>query len=196
MIVQSILAIAAIASAIFASLIWRHAKKFKDEENRSKRAFMAPSTNPGNIKYSSKIEDPYGIHINLENFGINPAVDIDVILLGFNICDVDGTNKDPKPIFKEKAHSINPIPHGSKLKLIFKLDISNSFEFTTLLVNYLAMKIKYFDRILKSEYNDSFYWKAEDSLFEIEPEFYDRLKELLSRYADFTEISNDKSGAK
>lgn len=183
-IINTVVALAAAGAAIFGGLTWRQAKKFKDNENKSRRAYIAPETIPGTIQLSQSIEEPYGIYdITLKNYGTNSASNIEVILFGYNEADIEGVNSNPSPIFQFKTSSFNPIPSSSDLKLTFKSLSRESFNFEMLLTGYLAMYVKYNDEILGQQFTDCFYWKPDDNkvLSEIKPKEYQILSGLLQK---------------
>lgn len=182
-VMNSILALAAIGAAIFAGLTWRQAKKFKDNDNKSRRAYIAPLSNPGYIKTDAELGESNGIFINLQNYGINSAINIEGYLLAYNKADIDGTNINPPPIFPPYTfYATNPIPHNAELNFKHQR-FSADFSFDILLTGFYVLLLKYTDFVMKCNYEDRFYWKLEDNnLVEIDIETREKLDNLVEIY--------------
>lgn len=170
--VNIIVAISAVLTAIFMGLTLYQAKHFKSSEDESRRSFIAPSINPGHLRCNSKIKEiikyPYCLLISLENYGINPTKKIKATITFHNY---DSNNNKPKQLFKELSYTVfNPVPNKSKCLIKFSdNEIMKSFNIKDLegliKANCLSINIEYFDRILRKKYKDIFYWSIIDGNF-------------------------------
>jgi len=150
--------IAAFSAAIFAFLAWRQAWGIHKEEKASKRAYLAPNSDPGYIKTTTELGEPPFISISIENYGTNPSNNIKTELLTYNQADLDGTNKNPLAIIKSTLYTYNPIPGGATLKLFITGD-SDVPKLKLLASHYFVLRIKYYDIVLQKSYSDIFLWK-------------------------------------
>ena len=177
--INGILTLCAITASIFAYMSFRQAKIFKREERESRRAYLAPSEDPGHLKITGVTSDEARLLISLENYGINPANKIEGTLLSFNEADVNGTNDNPIPIFTTSFNCYNPIPNNSRWVIRLSNKRLGVSDIGILLSNYLILKIKYYDNILGQEFNDSFFWLVDTGgkLVEID-KHYKKMMEL------------------
>lgn len=162
-------------------------KQSKEEESESRRAYLAPCEYAGHFKITELLEDEPVLSMSLENYGINPASRIEGLILCFNEVDVDGTNKNPKPVLSLSIQNINPVPHNSRVNVRIKNQQFNNLgidDLTILMSNYLICKVTYYDKILGKEFNDSFFWHVggEGKLAEIQQHF-ERIKELSKSFS-------------
>ncbi len=187
LILNIILAFCAISASIFAALTLKQAYVFKREEKESRAAFLAPSEEPGCLRITDLLDTEPRLVIKLKNYGLNPAEKINVILISFNLSDIDGTNKDAEPIFKLIFDGQNPIPQHQELIVhasTQKLNYKHVDDFKILASNFISMKVTYSDRILSKTFEEKFYWKIEEDgkLFEVTDEFIAALKKQCDKH--------------
>jgi hypothetical protein len=114
LILNSLLALAAIGAAIFAGLTWRQAQKFNKDEKESRRAFIAPDDDPGFLRTFCNSDEDTRFSVILVNFGLNPISRVE--------CKYDffgDIQKFLEPIWGFNTFASNTIPHGSKFKMEF-----------------------------------------------------------------------------
>ena len=187
LIINIVLTLAAISASVFAGLAWRQSKKIYKNEKDLRRAFMAPTENPGYISINDEIDDPDRLVISLENHGTNPALNVEASIKSFNSADVNGENPTVQPVFSMKVHAHNPIPKNSKWNVtIMEQEIPGLDELELLMSNYIVMKVKYSDKILDMEFTDTFYWEVgnDNNLNEVSGAEHERLKDII----DTTEL--------
>ncbi|KPJ96578.1 MAG: hypothetical protein AMJ53_00395 [Gammaproteobacteria bacterium SG8_11] len=186
LIVNIVLALCAIIASLFAALAFRQAKIFKREDRASRRAYLAPSTDPGHLKITKRLGEGPRLLISLENYGLNPVKRIKAKLISFNEGDLgDKINDKPNPRFIISFRRYNPVPKGSRWAI--KLDTQKLADIGIkdmhiLLLKYLILNVRYSDQILGEEYNDSFFWyiDTDRGLVEIS-DYHEQLKHLAER---------------
>jgi len=191
-ILNAIIAIGAIAAAVFAGWAVLQTKKFRMEENKAKRAFLAPKSDPGHITINAEFGEPNGIFINLQNYGVNPAVSVAVRILGYNEADINGENVSPPPIFPPyQAFASNPIPQDAEFNIKITSYFEDGFIWNCLVTGFYVMLIDYDDLVLKCHFKDRFYWQTDKNhnLVEIDHDQRQKLDQLINLYLK-TETSN------
>lgn len=170
----------------------KQTRAFKREEKYSKRAFIAPCPDPGLFEYCGSSEEKLekggsSLTIKMKNYGINPAEKIKSDIVGFNVCDVNGTNKDGDPVFNLTYYSNNPVPNTAEYKIYITEENFEDQEvdpFSVLIGNFLSIKVRYWDRILKREFEDVFYWRVGEGgrFIEVSEEYILKLRNLSGKF--------------
>ena len=183
-IIQIILVLCAVAATIISARTFRNSLKLSKEERESKRAFLAPASDPGYIDFSDKESNNFGsLIINLKNYGINPSSDIETEVSGYNRIDIEGTKENIRTVFSIKLNCYNPIPYSADYFIKLSEDRfqdSGKDVIDMLASHYIIAKIKYYDNVLNKHFNDIFYWRVdeENKLSEVTKDIYLRLSKL------------------
>jgi len=169
LIINSLLAIAAICASIFAGLTWRQAKKSHVEERESRRSFIAPKDDPGFIKLLCDELNNLRFSICLINFGINPTTRL---LCKINFFDISYT-----PKFWFQTNASNPIPYKGEFNIMISNEHFQKYnihepDFT--IVNYISVEVSYYDVFLNKFYHDIFCWQVKDDILN-ETNFEERM---------------------
>ncbi|MBC8400611.1 MAG: hypothetical protein H8E14_03895 [Candidatus Marinimicrobia bacterium] len=177
-LIYVITALSAAGAAIFAGLTWRSSKKFREEENLSRRAYLTPADEPGYMVIS---DDPLDIDpvvkIVLINSGTNPCKDINILMLAYNRTVVD--DKSPV-IFHLKTHMSNPLPKNGKLFITATKNDLKKYGYNNMHIlasSFIVVSVKYTDIILQKEDTIIFHWELNDErkLAEIDPHVLDKI---------------------
>jgi len=181
-IINAIVALGAIGAAIFAGLAVQQTKKFRQEENESKRAFLAVGKGGGKLIVPEVISfnNPWILSIMLQNYGINPIKHATIKIFGIEFDRID--NK-PQILYTFETNSINPVPQNADLELTFNLFGVDQERSSRVLEGYTIMYISYHDVKLNRQYDDEYYWKLNEKRFlsELKEEEYLKLKPLKEK---------------
>ena len=183
------LASGTIIIALFAFLTWRQSLKLSKEERESRRAYLVPQENPGQLVLDDDIlNDEPRLKIFLKNYGRNPLKNIELNLLSYNSADINGENpiEHIRPIINAHFSGVNPVPHDAEFAVLVrkqKLQEMNINDFTIMLTNYLYLKLNYHDMLLDQEFPDQFYWRIDNgNLVEITQREKNKIDELIKFY--------------
>lgn len=171
--INIILVAGALIVSVLAVRTFRQAKILKREERASRRAYLAPSTEPGYLNINERFENGSRLLICLENYGINPIRRANARLMSYNEAEIgDELNDKPNPRFIISFERHNAMPRGSRwvMKLdTEKLGNAGIGDMNLLMSKYLVLNLQYFDPILGKEFSDSFFWSigADRELTEI-----------------------------
>ncbi|MDP8267796.1 MAG: hypothetical protein P9L97_03610 [Candidatus Tenebribacter davisii] len=175
-IIQIVLATTAILASIYAIKAYVNNAK-------SKRAYIAPASDPGKCIITHEgLVCKNNVNIKLENYGINPASDIIANFFFINSADVDGRNRECKPVITDKSLITNPVPQFSDINIRYSVNSDHQME--VLLINYIIFRISYFDKILNKSFGDVFYWYIDPTdkrLLEVPHDKIDRVKQIDRR---------------
>jgi len=191
-LVEGVLAVSAIAAAIFAGLTLRQARKFNLEESRSRRAYLTPSDHPGFLKKQDALSLEPSLQIDFLNSGVNPCHHVRGLLVAF-VKSEDGIgNVYYEGLFREEHFANNPIPKsGHWLVQVSRQTFQSGgiSEMSIILSGFILFKVRYSDRVLRDTYEDTFLWRrsAEGELVEVQPPDYDNLLKNAQEF-DFTQI--------
>jgi hypothetical protein len=178
LILNSLLALAAIGAAIFAGLTLRQAQKFNREERQARRAYLAPNDDPGFLRTFCDSDEDIRFSVQLINYGVNPTSRVECKYDFF-----DDIQKFPKSLWGFDTFASNPIPHGSqfKMELTKKYLLSVGIEdISVARIKYIVLKLKYYDIFLSKELKDTFCWQVkEDKLNEVNFEERKKLINLI-----------------
>jgi|GEM_PF-5597462 len=181
-IVQILIAIGALGALYYARRTFQQTREFNEEERESRRAYMAPSSEPGSVILGEFYDAPGRIIINLINFGINPTDKIEAYIYTYKKEDIGGSNKEIEPLITMQCFSFNPIPHDDIWTINFRSHILKSEGISSddlRKSKYLVLRINYRDKILNKDFPDTFYWRIDANLLtEVGPFSHKRLKAL------------------
>ena len=171
--INIIVVLCALIISLFAARTYRQARTLKTEEKVSRRAYLAPSTDPGYLNASDKSEDESRLLISLQNYGLNPVMRGKARLMSYNEAEIgDELNEKPNPRFMVSFERHNALPGGSRW--VMKLDEEKLVDvgisdMSILMSKYLVLNVRYSDPILGREFSDSFFWyvDADKGLVEI-----------------------------
>ena len=185
MCIELIIAFSAVVAVFVSILTFRQSIIFNREEKQSKHAFIAPSSEAGFVDFGSGFENPQCLSFSLENYGINPASNVQAEIFSYNRTDVDGTNKTPQQLLSLERYFFNPLPNGSKWNIKIsgqELNTTQLGDISLLGSNYFILKLSYSDEILDKKYDDVFYWSVngEKKLVEVEPVSFEQLEKFKS----------------
>ena len=181
-ILNAIIAIGAIAAAVFAGWAVLQTKKFRQEEEESRRAFLAIGKGGGKLIVPEVVSfnAPWILSITLQNYGINPLKNATIKIFGIEFDRID--NK-PQILYTFETNSINPISQNADLELTFDLLGVDQEKATRVLNGFIMMYISYHDIKLNRKFDDEFYWKPNEKriLSEVKEEDYFILKSLKDK---------------
>lgn len=186
-IIEALIAFGAIGAAIFAGLTFKQAIKFKEEDQKSRQAFITPRPDPGFVCFPKEFEELECLRISLKNYGINTATRIEGDLFACMKAIDDGKEKMVDPIFIQSFHRYNSMPHTADWNISLEKNDFNTIgitdnEILIILVQYLIMTIKYHDNVLDEDFYDTFFWYRSGSgkLVEVASEDVALLRAVLS----------------
>lgn len=180
-----VIAICAIGALFYSSKTLRIANKSHLEDQKRRRAFIALIDEPGYFKIPEIMNDSPVLSITLENYGINPAQDLELTLISINSSNLE--NPQLPPVFIRQCYVYNPIPNKAKWMIRIKrqtLEKSGITDFHIMLSSFLILRLKYYDKILGLQFEDTFYLyiNEDEKLSEITKEQFDNIMPLLAKY--------------
>jgi len=191
-IINAIIASAAIWAVIQSTKTYKQAENFRREEKESRKAFIAPAEEPGFVELGVDENETTAIKISTKNYGVNPISEVETkayffILESIKEGDAEKTIHSiitPFDLFYCK----NPMASGGSLNIMIsqKEMMDAGFNAATVSIDFVVLRIVYEDAILDKKVGPIFlYWHVNETtnkLFEVDDKSYIKLKKLIEDY--------------
>lgn len=160
-IANLIIAVGAIGAIIFSALTYRQAKKFQEAEKLSRRGFVGPSDNHGQLIKNHSI---FKLLLKFKNYGKNPVsklyfhVRLFIGAAGFENLTLEKLEK-----FQYAIEFGNIQPPSAEIEIIqrHKDLISDDSQIHLLdSISQIFVMAHYQDEVLKQTFTDYFVWKV------------------------------------
>ncbi|MCF7823856.1 MAG: hypothetical protein K9N35_06745 [Candidatus Marinimicrobia bacterium] len=173
-LLEWILALSAIAAASFSGLTWLQAKKFKSDENYSRRALLVPDDHPGYLKQREALATKPVLRLDIINAGVNPCINVHGLLAAYKTYKTSDDELRLDQIFREEHFAINPIPNNGKWMIRIDRPTFEQDKITNIAIlmsSYIVFKLKYRDMILNEDFEHAFFWSKapNNNLQEVHP---------------------------
>lgn len=182
-ILEIIIASSAIIALILSIISIIQSSRYKKEEKHSKRAYIAPVSEPGYLNFGNLSKNQNPLYVSFMNYGHNPASNVRIELFGIGIENKSNEPEDLIISFDIINTTFNPIPYNSNILIDYSISKLNEVQVTEailLITHYIVALVNYSDGVLNKNYKDVFYWNISENgrLCELIEDDYNKLKEL------------------